>query len=179
VNEMRGQALKLAQDASHIQVACTLAANPHTSDALGGLTSQGLSVVTHAAQAGVTIAHVNLMTMDYGDSYGGQALAPVAIGSLTDANTQLVGAIPGLAESAAWRMLGVIPMIGKNDDAEVFSLDDAKTLATFAKQQSLGLVSFWSIDRDQICPQGADYNSCSTVNTADFDFDHALETVTQ
>jgi len=175
VNEMRGQALKLAQDARGIKVAFTLAANPSP----GALTSQGLSVVSHALAAGVTISHVNLMTMDYGDSYGGQPLAPVAIGSLTAANGQLLTLIPGLTTAQAWRMLGVIPMIGKNDDSEVFSLDDAKTLAAFATANDLGLVSFWSIDRDQVCPSGADYNSCSTVDAATFAFTDVLSKVAQ
>jgi chitinase len=179
VNAMRGQALALVQASRHVQVAFTLAANPHTSGSLGGLTTQGLSVVTHAISAGVVVSHVNLMTMDYGDSYGGQPLAPVAIGSLTDAATQLVSAVQGLTMDQAWRMLGVIPMIGKNDDAEVFSLDDAKAVAAFAVQKRLGLVSFWSIDRDQVCPKGADYNSCSTVDPTNFAFDQILQTVTQ
>jgi chitinase len=179
VNTMRGQALKTVQDAKHIQVAFTLAANPHTSSSPGGLTSQGLSVVSHAAAAGVKIAHVNLMTMDYGSSYGGQPMAPIAIGSLNDAKAQLVGAISGLTDAQAWAMLGVIPMIGKNDDSEVFTLADAKSLATFAKQNHLGLVSFWSIDRDQVCPKGADFNSCSTVDPSNFAFDDALRVVTQ
>jgi chitinase len=174
VNEMRGQALKTVQASRNIQVAFTLAADPSP----GALTSQGLSVVTHAVSAGVKISHVNLMTMDYGDSYGEQALAPVAIGSLNVANTQLVSAVPGLTKAQAWQMLGVIPMIGKNDDSEVFSVADAKTLATFALQNQLGLVSFWSIDRDQVCPKGADYNSCSTVDTTNFQFDTILQTVT-
>jgi hypothetical protein len=174
VNEMRGQALATVQKAKNIQVAFTLAANPSP----GALTSQGLSVVTSAVSAGVKISHVNLMTMDYGDSYGGQPLAPVAIGSLTVANTQLMAAIPGLTKAQAWQMIGVIPMIGKNDDSEVFSVADAKTLATFAIQNQLGLVSFWSIDRDQVCPKGADYNSCSTVDTTSFQFDTILQTVT-
>jgi len=179
VNAMRGQALALVQASRHVQVAFTLAANPHTSGSPGGLTTQGLSVVTHAVSAGVVISHVNLMTMDYGDSYGGQPLAPVAIGSLTDAATQLVSAIPGLTQDQAWRMLGVIPMIGKNDDAEVFSIDDAKAVTAFAVQNRLGLVSFWSIDRDQVCPKGADYNSCSTVDPTNFAFDQVFQTVTQ
>jgi chitinase len=174
VNQMRGEALATVQTSRHIQVAFTLAANPSP----GALTTQGLSVVSHAVAAGVTVSHVNLMTMDYGDSYGGQALAPVAIGSLTDANAQLMSIVPGLTKSAAWQMLGVIPMIGKNDDSEVFSLNDAKTLAAFAVQNQLGLVSFWSIDRDQVCPKGADYNSCSTVDTTSFEFDTLFQTVT-
>jgi hypothetical protein len=178
VNELRAQALKTVQASKHIQIAFTLAANPHSSGSPGGLTTQGVSVVSHAIAAGVVVSHVNLMTMDYGDSYGGQALAPVAIGSLTDANAQLMSIVPGLTQDAAWQMLGVIPMIGKNDDSEVFSLADAKSLAAFAIQNHLGLVSFWSIDRDQVCPKGADYNSCSTVDTTNFQFDAILQTVT-
>ena len=174
VNEMRGQALKTVQASKNIQVAFTLATNPSP----GALTTQGLSVVSHAVSAGVKVSHVNLMTMDYGDSFGGQALAPVAIGSLTAANAQLVSVVPGLVKSAAWKMLGVIPMIGKNDDSEVFSVADAKTLAAFAVENQLGLVSFWSIDRDQVCPKGADYNSCSTVDTTSFQFNAILQTVT-
>ncbi len=174
VNQMRGQALKLAQDAKGIQVAFTLAANPHTSSSEGGLTSQGISVVSSAISAGVKVSHVNLMTMDYGDSFAGKPLAPVAIGSLTDANAQLLKAVPGLTKAQAWAMLGVIPMIGKNDDSEVFSLADAKTLAAFAETNALGLVSFWSIDRDQVCPKGGDFNSCSTVDTSNFAFNAIL-----
>ncbi len=174
VNQMRGQALAMVQQSRHVRVAFTLAANPPP----GGLTSQGMSVVTNAVSAGVQVWHVNLMTMDYGNGYAGQPLAPVAEGSLTAANAQLVQAVPGLDTASAWRMLGVIPMIGKNDDTEVFSLQDAKDLTAFAKQNRLGLVSFWSIDRDQVCPSGSNYNSCSTVNTADFQFDTIFQGVT-
>ena len=177
VNAMRGQALKTVQAAKNIQVAFTLAANPHSSGSPGGLTTQGLSVVSHAVAAGVKVSHVNLMTMDYGDSFGGQALAPVAIGSLTDANAQLVSVVPGLTKAEAWHMLGVIPMIGKNDDSEVFSIADAKAVAAFAIQNQLGLVSFWSIDRDQVCAKGADYNSCSTVDASNFQFDAIFQAV--
>ena len=69
-------------------------------------------------------------------------------------------------------------MIGKNDDTEVFSLQDATDLTAFAKQNRIGLVSFWSIDRDQVCPSGADYNSCSTVDTSNFQFDAIFRAVT-
>jgi hypothetical protein len=178
VNEMRGQALAMVQTAKNIDVAFTLAANPHDKSSPGGLTNQGLSVVSHAIAAGVRVSHVNLMTMDYGDSYGGQPLAPVAIGSLTDANAQLMKLVPGLTTAQAWRMIGVIPMIGKNDDSEVFSIDDATTLEQFAVQNRLGLVSFWSMDRDQVCSNGADYNTCSTVDTTNFQFASILQRVT-
>jgi chitinase len=173
VNKMRGQALALAQKAKGIKVAFTLAANPSPG---GGLTSQGQSVVSNALAAGVVVSHVNLMTMDYGDSFGGMPLAPVVIGSLNDGHAQIMSLVPGISSATAWGMVGVIPMIGKNDDSEVFSLDDAKTLAQFAKTNQLGLVSFWSIDRDQ---PGTDYNNASTVESTNFAFDDILQAVTQ
>jgi hypothetical protein len=175
VNQMRGTALAMVQASKNIQVAFTLAANPPPG---GGLTKQGLSVVSHALSAGVRISHVNLMTMDYGDEFAGKPLGPVVTGSLTDANAQLVKLMPGTTAAQAWRMIGVIPMIGKNDDSEVFSIADAVTLAQFAIQNRIGLVSFWSMDRDQVCAGGADYNSCSTVDTVNFQFATTLLPVT-
>jgi len=173
VNAMRGAALKMVQDAKGIKVAFTLPANPSPG---GGLTDEGKSVVSHALSAGVTISHVNFMTMDYGDSYGGSPLAPVVEGTLTDGQAQIMSLVPGISADDAWAMVGVIPMIGKNDDAEIFSLADATSLVGFATTHKLGLVSFWSIDRDQ---PGSDYNNASTVESTDFAFDHILQAVTQ
>ena len=39
-------------------------------------------MVSRALAAGVKISHVNFMTMDYGDSFGGKPLAPVVTGTL-------------------------------------------------------------------------------------------------
>jgi len=172
VNKMRGQALAMVQASKGIKVAFTLAANPSPG---GGLTSQGQSVVSNALAAGVVISHVNFMTMDYGDSYGGSPLAPVVEGSLNDGHTQLMS-LAKIDAQAAWSMVGVIPMIGKNDDSEVFSLDDAKTITQFAMTNHIGLVSFWSIDRDQ---PGSDYNNASTVETTNYAFDDIFDAVTK
>jgi hypothetical protein len=173
VNAMRGQALKKVQDDKGIKVAFTLPCNPPPG---GGLDSQGLSVVRGALSAGVTVSHVNFMTMDFGDQFGGQPLGPVVTGALSNGHAQILSLIPGISSAAAWKMVGVTPMIGKNDDSEVFSLTDAQTLETFAVQNNIGLVSFWSIDRDQ---PGTDYNYSSTVQSTDFAFDAVLSQVTQ
>jgi Ricin-type beta-trefoil lectin domain len=169
VNAMRGAALKMVQDAKGIKVAFTLPANPSPG---GGLADEGKSVVSNAIAAGVTISHVNFMTMDYGDSFGGHPLAPVVVGTLDDGHTQLMSLVPGISSAAAWAMVGVIPMIGKNDDSEVFSLSDATTLAQFVTANHVGLASFWSIDRDQT---GSDYNTASTVESTDFAFNTIFE----
>jgi chitinase len=172
VNQMRGQALRLAQQARNIKVSLTIAAG----DPSSGLDSSNLSVVMGCVNAGVQLSHVNLMTMDYGNSSA--PVAPVAISSLNAVHGQLTQNISGLSSSAAWAMLGVTPMIGRNDDTEVFSLADAQQLTSFVRSNHVGLVAFWSIDRDQVCPSGADYNSCSTVNSSNFQFSSIFQAVT-
>jgi chitinase len=164
VNAMRGAALATVQSTKGIKVAFTLPTNPSPG---GGLTSEGKSIVSHAISAGVTVSHVNFMTMDFGDQFGGSSLAPVVIGALKDGEAQIMSLVPGISSAGAWAMVGATPMIGKNDDSEVFSLADANTLAQFAVANGVGLVAFWSIDRDQ---PGSDYNYASTVESTDFAF---------
>ena len=49
----------------------------------------------------------------------------------------------------------VTPMIGINDVvANVFTLDDARVLARFARENAVGGLHFWSLDRDVPCPTG-------------------------
>jgi chitinase len=173
MNDLRGQGLKMAQDAKGIRVAFTLEAVAQSGGTGGGLNARGVSLVTRAVNVGVVVDHVNVMTMDYGNQFQGQPLAPVAIGTLNGLHAQLMTIVPGITSEKAWSMVGVIPMIGHNDDAEIFSLADAKTLSDFAIANKIGLVSFWSIDRDRTCSSG-----CSGVNAADFDFSHAFAAVT-
>jgi chitinase len=173
VNQRRGQALLVAQQARGIRVSLTLPAG----DPSSGLDATSLAVVRGCVDAGVKLSHVNLMTMDYGDSSA--PVAPVAIRSLNAVHAQLLQNVPGLASADAWAMLGVTPMIGQNDDTEVFSLADARTLTSFVQANHVGLVAFWSIDRDQVCPHGADYNGCSTVNASSYEFSSIFEAVTK
>jgi chitinase len=182
-NLMRGQALKMVQDSKNIQVSFTLEADPDwgvrgEGGKLrgGGLNSQGISVVTQAVAAGVKISHVNMMIMDFGSNFVGMPLAPISIASMTDGNAQLRKIIPGLTIDQAWRMIGATPEIGRNDDGEVFSIADAQALAAFAIAHKLGLVSFWSIQRDAACSGG---RGCSGYDTTNFAYDEILQTVQQ
>jgi chitinase len=67
-------------------------------------------------------------------------------------------------------------MIGQNDiDDEVFTIDDAVGLASYAVERGLGRVSTWSINRDQPC--GASFadvavhsNTCSGVEQEPLEF---------
>ena len=44
-------------------------------------------------------------------------------------------------------MVGVTPMLGRNDDGSVFDQDDARQLVAFARQQHLGGLGFWEETR--------------------------------
>jgi chitinase len=176
INQKRSKALKMVQDKLGIKVALTLACTPEDpQNNPGGLSDASLGVVKSAVAAGVTLSHVNLMTMDYGDYYShGKAMGDLAISALEGTKKQLQASIPGLGEDAAYRLLGVTPMIGVNDvSTEVFSLADAATVASYVKQKHLGLVAFWAINRDQ--PGSGSLALYSGVNGSTFDFHQAFK----
>jgi hypothetical protein len=176
VNQRRAQALAQVQrERPAVKVSFTLAAGASSGDGSGGLTDEGKGLLSACFSAGVKVSHVNLMLMDYGSDWVGKPLAPPSIGALTDANAQLRTLDATLSESDAWKMLGATPMIGVNDDGATFSLDDARSLASFVKDHQLGLVAFWGINRDFVCTSGKD--TCSMVDPADFAFHDILEAV--
>ena len=49
-------------------------------------------------------------------------------------------------------MIGLTPMIGLNDTVpQVFTLDDAERLVTFAMEKGIRQISMWSLNRDKAC----------------------------
>jgi chitinase len=162
INALRGAALAQVQAQKHVRVAFTLPVNPDGLDALGK------AVVQSALDAGVKVSFVNVMTMDYGD---GTNLGTTPTGSADATAMQLQAMISGLTSDQAYRMVGVTPMIGKNDDNETFSLANAQTLIDYAKQKKLGLLAFWAIQRDEKCaslPPSLDLCNGSSMATFDF-----------
>ena len=58
-------------------------------------------------------------------------------------------------DNEIWGMIGITPMIGLNDvTTEIFYQQDAEDVLTFALQQDIRMLSFWSANRDQECPGG-------------------------
>ncbi|HWE31464.1 MAG TPA: RICIN domain-containing protein [Polyangia bacterium] len=172
INAMRASALKTVQSSRGIKVAFTLPVNPD------GLDSLGLAVVKSALSAGVTISHVNVMTMDYGS---GTDVGSAALSSADATASQLQSAIGGLSSAAAYQMVGVTPMIGKNDDSEDFSISDASTLAAYAKSKGIGLLAFWAIQRDEKCPSSGygDGDRCSNDNSSTFQYSKIFQAVSK
>ena len=105
-----------------LQVWLTLPVTPE------GLLSNGVGRVDEMLRAGVDLAGVNLMTMDFGASKpDDMSMGEATRSALLAAHAQLAAAYrrAGLRLSAEqlWARLGATPMIGRNDvQGEVFSL---------------------------------------------------------
>ncbi len=117
-----------------------------------GLTADGLYVLQNAVSHGVRVDMVNIMAMDYGDwaapNPDGQ-MGQYAIDAADSLLGQLQTLYPDKPDNELWAMVGVTPMIGQNDViSEVFYLSDAQQLLTYAQQRNIGMLSMWSLSRD-------------------------------
>jgi chitinase len=138
---------------------------PVTTD---GLTVQGTDAVAAYLAAGVDVAGVNAMTMNFGDSLAtGQSESDGSIQALTSVHRQLgvlySAAGISLSNKTLWSKVGATPMAGQNDiAAEVFTIADATALNSFVLENGLGRTSMWSMNRDLTC--GPNYAGLSTVS---------------
>lgn len=164
----RAQAIAALQHSQQVAVWLTLPVAPT------GLTAAGLTAVRTMLAAGVDLAGVNVMTMDYGGSLpAGTSMGQAAVDALQATHGQLASlesaAGHKLSDTALWQHLGATPMAGQNDVAgEIFGRADAVTLRNFAGSVGLGRLSLWSLNRDREC--GPNYpdvtivsNECSGV----------------
>jgi chitinase len=132
----------------------------------GGLTQDGTDTVAAFLAAGVDLAGVNAMTMNF-DADG--SVADAAQDALESLHRQLAAlyarADLTLGPASLWRKIGATPMIGQNDVAgDVFGLDDARDLNRFAVKQGLGRMSMWSLNRDRTC--SVNYAETTVVSDA-------------
>ncbi|MFP5018899.1 carbohydrate-binding protein, partial [Paenarthrobacter ureafaciens] len=135
-----------------------------------GLTSEGTAAVQELLSAGVDLAGVNVMTMDYGDSrVPGQSMLQASIAAAEATHAQLATVYSTVHQEIGtqtlWRKIGLTPMIGQNDvEADVFTLQDAQGLHDFAVSKGIGRMSMWSLNRDAEC--GPNYPTLTVVSDA-------------
>lgn len=140
---------------------------------LGGLTNFGVELMQRTATAGLAIDVVNLMTMDYYFTVPGKTQGDLAIACAEQVVSQLKSIYPGKSQASLYAMVGITPMIGINDDAAVFTLDDTNQVTQFAVQKGIGRLAMWSFQRDQV-GQGP-LGIYSGVNKTNFEFYQALK----
>ncbi|MBM3361768.1 MAG: hypothetical protein FJY42_03745 [Betaproteobacteria bacterium] len=117
-----------------------------------GLNDNSLAVIKSAVAAGVRLQRINAMTMSFGADNVGTMITPPTLAQASMVSSRPLP-IKSRPFSPARRaqihaMMGIKPMIGWNDDWTVFTLADAQTVADFVKANGIGLLSYWSYNRD-------------------------------
>ncbi|QCB99117.1 glycosyl hydrolase family 18 [Arthrobacter sp. PAMC25564] len=139
------------RDGKGLSVWLTLPADPN------GLTTAGSDAVNRMITAGVDLAGVNAMTMDYGGSkLAGRSMYENAVSAAEATHGQLSALYRAagreLGSEMVWRKIGLTPMIGQNDiPGEIFTLKDAQDLSSYASGKGIGRLSIWSLNRDWTC----------------------------
>ncbi|MDT9701737.1 chitinase [Streptomyces sp. P17] len=166
--DLRSKAIALLQqEREDLTVSFTLPVMP------SGLDDDSIALLNSANNHAVEVSTVNLMTMNYGESYDGD-MGDYAITAAKAAHTQLRDVF-GTSASGAWRGMALTSMIGVNDvDGETFTLQDATQVREFAQEKGIGWVSMWSTLRDQECAEDATLTNCSGVEQEDGEFGEAF-----
>nr|WP_232786762.1 Calx-beta domain-containing protein [Mycolicibacterium aurum] len=165
---LNAQALKLLQQQKpDLEIWYTLPVLPT------GLTADGINVVRSALTAGVKLDGINVMAMDYGESAAptsgpnAKTMGAYAIAAAESTYAQMTTLFSQFGQTFSWGQVGVTPMIGVNDVlTEVFTVADAQALENFARAKGLGMLSMWSLTRDNPGTIGQATNYASGTNAA-------------
>jgi hypothetical protein len=170
-NERRSRAIAaLQRDRPDLAVSFTVpAGRPGFSDVTR-------SVIQSAIDNGVRITRINLMTMYFNEP--GQAMTDLVIVSTERSAEQLRELFPSQSFGQIRSLIGITPLIGRNNDypQETFRYADARAVTTWARQQGIGLLSMWSLHRDQACDTSHEYerDACSGLPQDQFAYAHAF-----
>jgi len=175
-NDRRNQALanlqaQYAAAGKTLSVDYTLPVNPT------GLLSNSLSLLNNAKSHNLNVNLVNIMTMDYGSAMDmGQA----AINAATALHTQLGQIWTTNTSAQLWAMEGNTPMIGVNDTtSEIFTTGNASSLESFAKNNGIQELAFWSLGRDKACAtNGTLSDTCSGTPQSAYQFSSTFNAIT-
>jgi chitinase len=134
-----------------------------------GMPPEAVDLVDATLQAGVSLAGVNVMIMNYGAARSsGDSMRAANEKALYAAREQLAAAYRRtgrvLTDRELWARMGATPMIGRNDvETDRFTLGDAGALVGLARRVRLGRVSMWSANRDDRCGVSTDADSVSNT----------------
>jgi chitinase len=138
-------------------------------DTYGIIDSLGVDVLRNAKTNGVVVSTVNPMTMDYGASVSdwGDSVIMAA----TKTIDQMKTVWPEKTDAQIKAMLGVTPMIGRNDTGPVFTQAHATKLLNWARTNHIDSLAFWSVGRDNGgCPGGGVSPTCSSISQSTYEF---------
>lgn len=143
-----------------------------------GLDKNSMALLRTTRDANVRIDRVNVMAMSFGwDPMVPNNQAQAVITTLRASAGQLMTVFPGKSQEQIHAMMGVTPMIGKNDDGRTFTVADARAVADFVKVNGLGMIGYWSFQRDRASTwANTDLGQYSGVVQSQFEYLKAFQT---
>jgi chitinase len=140
-----------------------------------GFNPDSINLLNTTVAAGVRIDMVNVMAQSFGVSnlrtmVPSNSVGEASLMTFRAAANQMTSIFRNKTQSQLYAMMGITPMIGKNDDGSSFTLDDAQMVANFAKQNGVGMISYWSFQRDRAQAYNGSTNLSSFSGVAQSDF---------
>ncbi|OUM57310.1 glycoside hydrolase family 18 protein [Piromyces sp. E2] len=141
VHKLRAQALNIVRKELKDKmpsISLCLPVNPDV-----GFNDNALAVIKAMKSENVPIDNISIMAMDYGSSYISRGFYENTINSLEKSYKQSRSIYPDVK-------MGVIPMIGQNDDGGILTLQDAERIVDYVKSKKyVNTISMWSINRNK------------------------------
>ncbi len=132
-----------------------------------GVDPFSVQILQDAASRGLDVT-VNPMLMDFGFT-GDWGAALLSAADATLGQMRIVW--PSKSDADLKHMLGLTPMIGKNDTGPTTTQTDARNLLNYARSNHVGYIGFWSAGRDNGgCPGGGVSPTCSGISQSTYEF---------
>lgn len=126
-----------------------------------------VQILQDAASRGLNVT-VNPMLMDFGYT-GDWGSAIISAANATLAQMKQIW--PGKSDADLKGMLGLTPMIGKNDTGPTTTQAIARQVLSYAQSNHVGYIGFWSVGRDNGgCPNGSVSPTCSGISQSTYEF---------
>ncbi|MFD8493678.1 cellulose binding domain-containing protein [Amycolatopsis sp. NPDC059657] len=117
-----------------------------------------------ALNAGIDV--FTIMPFDFG---GGADMYASTVSAATGLKDKLKSTF-GWSDATAFNHVGISGMNGLSDQQELTSLQQWTNIKNWAKNNGLGRLAFWSVNRDRGCPGGGVVSNCSGIAQNDWDF---------
>ncbi|OUM56433.1 glycoside hydrolase family 18 protein, partial [Piromyces sp. E2] len=141
VHKLRAQALNIVKKELKDKmpsISLCLPVNPDI-----GLDDKALAVIKAMKNENVPIDMVSIMAMDYGSYYNPRGFYENTVNSLEKSYEQSRSFYPNVK-------MGVIPMIGQNDDGSILTLKETEKIVDYIKSKKyVSMLSMWNINRDK------------------------------
>lgn len=152
-NTHNARAIRRVQDATGVEIVLTVPVMPH------GLIQAGRSTVETFLRAGVDITYVNIMAMCYGANYFHMydTGSVMAISNTATQLRQMYRDIRGvnLTQAQAYAKVGVTLSVGYEGFGHPFwPVSWSQLVMNHAVDRNIGMVSFWSMNRDAMIDNG-------------------------